>query len=87
MLANVEEESIGAPATNKHYSEHGDVVKIHGHGTGGTVGMGANFVGGEAKGVFAHGGGVGPEQLKEGGGREAGEIARSWVNKGVHSGR
>jgi len=65
LFADVLEEGIRAPATNKHNGVGGYAIKVHGHGSGGTVGVCANVFSRKAKCFLTHGANVGSEESKE----------------------
>ncbi len=40
----IEEGGIGAPSPDEHVCVDWDAIEIHGHGTGGMIGMGPDFI-------------------------------------------
>jgi len=86
LFADVEEECIRAPATQKHDGIGWYAIKIHGHSCSGPIGVGTKEFSWETEVFLAHGTCVGTEEGEESSGSKPGRVAVGGIHEGVHRG-
>ena len=67
LFSNVTEKGIAGPPAQEHDGVDGDMVEMHGHGSGGAAGMQTYFIRSNSQALAVDGFYVGPEKLESNG--------------------